>query len=595
MSKTMVAAAVVGKPLGQLRQIPMGELVEAPWNARTDFGSLAELEASIREEGILNPLIARPHGDDTYEVFCGHRRLRAARFLGLSEVPVIVRPCGDQEARSLAVIDNLQREGLGPMDEARAFWELKKLGLNAAEIAARCVPERAAGVAYVHSRMALLDLPEDAQDMVRSGALPLVVATAILRLAPERHAAAVKEVRAFEEKQQSQWGRQPTPSELVGVVRGLMRTLKEAGFDLDDPTLNKARGSCRTCRFRTGNQAGLFGVVAGDDDSCTDSACFRLKLDETFRRRAEEHQDKGLEVLPAARAAKLWPYKNNPHNLDSGYVTLDEKVFVGSGAGVQVKAALAHAPDKAPRPVLAQNPHTGLAVELLPRQAVEKLARSLAASKEARARRGDETTLTKAERQERLKRQQAALQARVNGELMLVLADAVASAAEARWAVLAGNTGQLGGELHALARCVMDRVSHEARCDAALRRRWAEKRSEADYETFWGNVAKLEALQAIGLAAELLVWHAKDWLPGILDLKERARHRDFDRIDRPVLNLLEELGVDGRGLRAQVEKRLREEQDQKAFGDRLRQSALPSSAEKGKAKAKPTGKRKGQA
>jgi len=82
---------LTSRPVGQLFQIPIGKLVEAPWNARTDFGAQAELEASIREEGILNPLIARVRlwdlkadgGDverdaEQYEVFCGHRRLRAA-------------------------------------------------------------------------------------------------------------------------------------------------------------------------------------------------------------------------------------------------------------------------------------------------------------------------------------------------------------------------------------------------------------------------------------------------------------------------------------------------------------------------------------
>lgn len=536
-------AATPPRPVGQLRQIPIDNLVEARWNARTDFSNLGELEASIREEGILNPLIARPFGDDTYEVFCGHRRLRAASAAGLTEVPVIVRPCGDQEARALAVVDNLQREGLGPLDEARAFGELKKLGLTAAEIAARCVPERAAGVAYVHTRLALLDLPQQGQDLVRTGQMPMQVAAAILRLEAALRPDAVARVQEAVDDELD-------AAHLVDLVEDLMLPLADAQFDTDDATLNPARGSCAGCSYRTGNQAALFGAFEGKDH-CTDAACYRLKLDETFRRRAAEHQDRGFKVASKKEAAELFPWKINQNQLNEGdYVATDnERLWTGTHA-VAVKAVLRKAGPEAPAPILVQNPHNGRIVEVVPRKEILLLAQR---QERTKARSGDDAQLTKAEIKAKLERQRVALEAQVAQEAVREVAAQVAAETEKQWAALhnipAITAGPVGAQLHALARLAMERWGIEAMADAALRRGWIEKRNRG-LDAMHEQVARLSAHEALGLAAEVAVWWYKGWL-----LNSWLKHQAGD--DRPIFALVDGLGIDPLKIRSVIEKDVR--------------------------------------
>lgn len=566
---------------GRMQHILVTALREAPWNARSDYGPMAELEASIREGGILNPLIARPlvGRKDSYEVFCGHRRLRAAVAVGLESVPVIVRPCGDQEARSLAIVDNLQREGLGPLDEARAFDELKKLGLTAADIAARCVPERAAGVAYVHTRLALLDLPEKGQDLVRSGQMPLPVAAAILRLEAELRPTAVARVQEAIDKD-------PTHLSLVDLVERLMLPLAEAQFDTDDATLNPARGSCSGCTYRTGNQAALFGAFEGKDH-CTDAACYRLKLDETFRRRAADHQDRGFKVASKKEAAALFPWKAAADNISgSAYVAVYGEGLWTRSRQVSVKAVLREAGAAAPATMLVQNPHNGRIVELVPRKEVEALALGQERSK---ARAGDDSQLTKAEIKAKLERQRVAFEARVAQETVREVAAQVAEAAEKQWSAALHVTptitaGPVGAQLHALARLAMERWGIEAMNDAALRRGWIEKRHNG-LDAMHEAVARMSAAEALGLAAEVVVWWYKGWLLNSW-LKREAGDSDVSSI----FDLVDGLGVDPLAIRAAVEKDVRAKHQAA-----IDKQALKAAAKGMKTGGRPKAKRKGRA
>ncbi|MCW6048485.1 ParB/RepB/Spo0J family partition protein, partial [Enterobacter hormaechei subsp. xiangfangensis] len=91
---------------------------------------------SIREKGLLQPLVVRPKGEG-YELVAGERRLRAAEMAGLKEIPVIIRDLTDQEAMEVALVENLQREDLTPLEEARGYQALLGLGLTQEEVAKR--------------------------------------------------------------------------------------------------------------------------------------------------------------------------------------------------------------------------------------------------------------------------------------------------------------------------------------------------------------------------------------------------------------------------------------------------------------------------
>ncbi|GGK40139.1 putative chromosome 1-partitioning protein ParB [Deinococcus malanensis] len=115
----------------QVQTLSIGRITQAAYQPRQVFApeALAELAQSIRDKGVLQPLLVRPRGD-TFEIVAGERRWRASQLAGLTEIPVIIRDLADREALEIAIVENLQREDLGPLEEARAYQALMDQGLN---------------------------------------------------------------------------------------------------------------------------------------------------------------------------------------------------------------------------------------------------------------------------------------------------------------------------------------------------------------------------------------------------------------------------------------------------------------------------------
>ena len=142
-----------------------------------DEEALAELADSIAQHGVLQPLLVRPLSDGHYQLVAGERRWRASRMAGLSEVPVVVRELNDQEAAELALIENLQREDLNPMEEALGFQTLmESYGLTQEETARAVNKSRPA----VANSLRLLRLPRAVADLVAEGKLSAGHARAVL-------------------------------------------------------------------------------------------------------------------------------------------------------------------------------------------------------------------------------------------------------------------------------------------------------------------------------------------------------------------------------------------------------------------------------
>jgi ParB family chromosome partitioning protein len=130
---------------------------------RFDEEAAAGLTESVRAEGVLQPIVVRPHADGTYELIAGERRWRAARAAGAATVPALVREAGDRESLLLALVENVAREELSPVEEARAYAVLlDEFGLSLAEVAGRVGRSKPA----VSNRLRLLDLPDDVLDLV---------------------------------------------------------------------------------------------------------------------------------------------------------------------------------------------------------------------------------------------------------------------------------------------------------------------------------------------------------------------------------------------------------------------------------------------
>lgn len=150
-----------------------------PHQPRREFDeeALRELADSIREHGIIQPIIAEEAGDGTYYIIAGERRTRAARMAGLTAVPVIVKKFSDGRKLEVALIENIQRENLNAIEEAQAYHKLMTLGnLSQEEAAARVGKSRSA----VANALRLLKLPEDMQSSLASGQITSGHARAIL-------------------------------------------------------------------------------------------------------------------------------------------------------------------------------------------------------------------------------------------------------------------------------------------------------------------------------------------------------------------------------------------------------------------------------
>jgi len=158
---------------------------------KMDAESLNELAASIKAQGLMQPVLVRPAGADRYELIAGERRWRAARIAGLAEVPVVVRDVPDQAALAMSLIENIQREDLNPLEEAQGVQRLvSEFKLTHQEAADAIGRSRAATT----NLLRLLNLPQSVQQLVLDGQLDMGHARALLALDGELQVATAKKV-----------------------------------------------------------------------------------------------------------------------------------------------------------------------------------------------------------------------------------------------------------------------------------------------------------------------------------------------------------------------------------------------------------------
>jgi ParB family transcriptional regulator, chromosome partitioning protein len=158
------------EPVEELRELPLDLIVPNPRQPRREFDpeALQALAGSFGEQGVLQPVLVRPRPGGTYELVAGERRWRAAQLAGLERIPALVREREDAAAIEAALIENMARQDLNPIEEARACDALiEELGLSRQEIGRRVGRSRVA----VSNLVRLLDLPDEVIDLLQSGAL----------------------------------------------------------------------------------------------------------------------------------------------------------------------------------------------------------------------------------------------------------------------------------------------------------------------------------------------------------------------------------------------------------------------------------------
>lgn len=182
--EALIPAAVASETLEErpagVRQVAIEEVEANPFQPRTRFDEAAmkELAASIRATGVLQPVLVR-RMNGGYQLVAGERRLKAARLAGLDTVPAIIREVDDREMMELALIENIQREDLNPIDEAKAYQTLAgQLALTHDQISERVGKQRSS----ITNSLRLLTLPLEVQDMVSRGTLSAGHARTLLSL-----------------------------------------------------------------------------------------------------------------------------------------------------------------------------------------------------------------------------------------------------------------------------------------------------------------------------------------------------------------------------------------------------------------------------
>ena len=264
----------------RLRDLPLNLIRPNPFQPRREFSEeeLRELEDSLRTNGLLQPITVRRAGAE-YELVAGERRLRAARRLGWTTIQGVVREASDEQLLTLALIENLQREDLNPIDEAEGYQRLaREFALSQQQIAEAVGKDRST----VANMLRLLALPDDVQHYVRTGQLSVGHARALLGLPPEVSVSELARevlgrqltVRDVERlAQQARPGQQaktrgrtpqaPANPELRRVADRLRRYLQT---DVQVIANEKLRGELRIRFFSTDDLERLLDLIAGPSE-----------------------------------------------------------------------------------------------------------------------------------------------------------------------------------------------------------------------------------------------------------------------------------------------------------------------------------------
>jgi ParB family chromosome partitioning protein len=340
-SKSSAQLAVIsdqrsGRPIPITQPIPIEQLRTASWNARKTFdqGGLEELAESLRQQGVIVDLIVRPIDQDLYEIVAGERRYRAAQIAGLIELPCKIEELDDDQAREIALIDNLQREDVPAMEEAAAFEALLGSLGSIANVAARVGKEQA----YVAKRLKLCTLTEAGRAALREGLITVDHALVLARLGMDEQDSALKwcldryagsktpvekviaeriahrkeEAKESKEKDDYRWRQTWEPATVqalrdhVASETGIL--LSRAPWSLEATDLIPDAAPCNACPQNTKANAPLFGDLLIGEPTCTDGGCFKEKTQAWVRLQSRVAEGAGVPVRVSWKATSTAPH-----------------------------------------------------------------------------------------------------------------------------------------------------------------------------------------------------------------------------------------------------------------------------------------------
>jgi len=229
-----VSASMTGKRV--FMQCPIEKITPNRYQPRKVFDetALAELVSSVKEKGVLQPLIVRSAGNDSFELIAGERRWRAAQKAGLKEVPVVIKEVSDRESLEIAIIENIQRAELNPVEEAEGYRRLMdEFSYTQEELAGKVGKERAT----VSNHLRILKLPEEVKKDIADGRLSLGHAKALLGLGKGeeiidikktviKKGMSVRETEALVKRTRQGGLKKKTPAKVDNDLAGLEERLK---------------------------------------------------------------------------------------------------------------------------------------------------------------------------------------------------------------------------------------------------------------------------------------------------------------------------------------------------------------------------------
>ncbi|MBI3654115.1 MAG: ParB/RepB/Spo0J family partition protein [Acidobacteria bacterium] len=319
MASVKIKRAATGIPaIGELKEVAIASIVVAAgWNPRSQFAGdgLAELAADIQAHGFIQPPVVTPLENGKYQLVAGERRLRAAKLLGLTHVPVNIKQLDTRNAFEQTVSENLTRVNLHPIEEAEGFERLQRdHGMSIKEIAARTGKHPK----FIISRLQLVALGEKVKETILSLKAELAVGYLFL-LARIRNDDLQLEVLKQILHTPHNEGLLPL-SKAEKLVENYQVALGSAQFKTADQSLYPEVGACTQCPYNTTN---LPREAFAKKEVCTNIACFREKQQRQFTKLRDENPE---AVFIEAKKAKTIFASYSPEKLayNCGYVNLDD-------------------------------------------------------------------------------------------------------------------------------------------------------------------------------------------------------------------------------------------------------------------------------
>jgi len=259
---------------GELRELPLDVIRPGRYQPRSVFDEdkLAELADSIRAQGVVQPVVVRPVDDDTFELIAGERRWRAAQIAGVEHIPAVVREVPDEVSVAMALIENIQREDLNPLEEATALRRLIDDFQMTHQEAADAVGRSRAAVSNL---LRLLELMQEVKDMIDLRRIEMGHARALLSLDDELQVQAAREVVR----------KRLSVRETENLVRRLQQSKKQKGQRRVDPDILRLQNRMSEqlgARVRIQHQASGKGrlVISYNSADEFDGILERLRLAE---------------------------------------------------------------------------------------------------------------------------------------------------------------------------------------------------------------------------------------------------------------------------------------------------------------------------